>query len=442
MEIYFTLFKANQIKDPSISLKPAIFLSINPLLAIVYNLSTESDIMANLSSLNQKWAFDLLMDCLKIDGITGKESAIAKHVASTLIKLGIPKNLIKHDSAHKEIPLPTECGNLIVTLPGTSSGPRLLFSTHLDTVPLCAGAIPLLKGKKITASGKTALGGDNRTGVACLMYLAAKLIRENIPHPPITLLFTVREESGLFGARYVKPQDLGNPAMGFNVDGRGPEGITIGAVGAERFEVEIFGRASHAGVYPEKGISSIMVASIALAKIQNEGWFGKIQKKEGEGTSNIGVFSGKDMASAGDATNVVTDYVYLKGEARSHDSKFIKVIRQHYQDAFNHAATKVLDDKKRNAKVKFHFAQDYFPFKLKENEEVITKTLLASKNLGYESILKTGNGGLDANWLVRHGIPTVTYGAGQNNIHTVEEFVDTEAFWRGCQFTVELAKIS
>lgn len=396
--------------------------------------------MASFASLNQKWALDLLLGCLKINGVTGKEAAIAKHVIANLINVGVSKNLIKYDKAHQEIPLPTECGNVIVTLPGNVKGPRLLFSTHLDTVPLCAGAVPVLKGKKITAAGKTALGGDNRTGVACLIYLAAKLMKENIPHPPITLLFTVREESGLFGARYLKPADLSNPTMGFNVDGRGPEGITIGAVGAERFEVEIFGKASHAGVYPEKGISSIMVASIALAKIQIDGWFGKIQKKEGEGTSNIGIFSGKDLTSAGDATNVVTDYVYLKGEARSHDSKFIKVIRQHYQQAFEFAANQVLDDQKKKAKIKFHYAQDYFPFKLKENEEVIAKTLKASTALGYDSILKTGNGGLDANWLVKHGIPTVTYGAGQNNIHTVDEFIDTDAFWRGCQFTIELAK--
>ena len=137
---------------------------------------------------------------------------------------------------------------------------------------------------------------------------------------------------------------------------------------------------------------------------------------------------------------MVTDYVYLKGEARSHDSKFIKVIRQHYQQAFEFAANQVLDDQKKKAKIKFHYAQDYFPFKLKENEEVIAKTLKASTALGYDSILKTGNGGLDANWLVKHGIPTVTYGAGQNNIHTVDEFIDTDAFWRGCQFTIELAK--
>ncbi len=398
--------------------------------------------MTNSFSLNQKWATELLMGCLKIEGVTGKEFNIAKFVNAQLISLGVPKAQIKFDSVHKKIPLPTECGNLIVTLPGTVSGPRLLFSTHLDTVPLCAGAKPVLKGKKISSALPTALGGDNRTGVACLIYLAAKLIKENIPHPPITLLFTVREESGLFGARYVKLEDLKNPVMGFNVDGRIPEGITIAAVGAERFEVEITGKASHAGVYPEKGISAIMVASIALAKIHQEGWFGKINKKEGEGTSNIGVFSGKNMTSAGDATNVVTDYVYLKGEARSHNSSFIKTIRKHYQEAFEFAANQVLDDQNKKAKIKFHYTQDYYPFQLKESAEVIKKTLVASQSLGWDANLKSGNGGLDANWLVKHGIPTITFGAGQNNIHTIDEFVDTESFWRGCQFALQLARVS
>jgi hypothetical protein len=106
--------------------------------------------------------------------------------------------------------LPTQTGNLIVTLPGTRPGPRLLFSTHLDTVPLAAGAVPVRAGKRITPRGRTALGGDNRTGCACLVTLAATLLQQQLPHPPITLLFTVREESGLFGARYLDPKDLGS----------------------------------------------------------------------------------------------------------------------------------------------------------------------------------------------------------------------------------------
>ena len=84
----------------------------------------------------------------------------------------------------------------------------------------------------------------------------------------MTVLFTVREESGLWGARFVEKEDLGNPVYGFNCDGPSPYEIIIGAVGAERWEVEIIGKGSHAGVSPEKGISSTMIASIALANIQ------------------------------------------------------------------------------------------------------------------------------------------------------------------------------
>ena len=116
------------------------------------------------------------------------------------------------------------------------------------------------KGNRIISAERTALGGDNRTGVAVLATLAASLLEFNLPHPPLTLLFTVREESGLWGASAVDLEDLGRPLMGFNVDGQLAEEFTIGAVGAERREVEIFGRAAHAGVHPEEGISATMIA--------------------------------------------------------------------------------------------------------------------------------------------------------------------------------------
>jgi tripeptide aminopeptidase len=53
--------------------------------------------------------------------------------------------------------------------------------------------------------------------------------------------------------------------------------------------------------------------------------------------------------------------------------------------------------------------------------------------------VRTTNGGLDANWLVRHGIPTVTFGAGQNEAHTVDEWINLAEFEAGCRLAVELA---
>src|SRR5215470_17542712 len=273
----------------------------------------------NASPVDVKTAEDHLMRFLLVEGVTGQEAAIAAAVSDELKKVGVPPSAIRFDIANKRIPLPTQTGNLLVDLPGTRKGPRLLFATHLDTVPLCAGAQPKREGNRIVSDGTTALGGDNRTGCAVLVALAETLLKHKLPHPPITLLFTVREESGLHGARELDPKDLGGAAMCFNVDGKLAAEFLTGAVGQENWDVEIKGKASHAGVAPEKGISSTLVASVALTEAHRGGWFGKVVKPNGHGTSNPGIFGGKDGKPAGDATNVVTDYVHIKGEARSPD---------------------------------------------------------------------------------------------------------------------------
>ncbi|MFO0927751.1 MAG: M28 family peptidase [Gemmataceae bacterium] len=270
-------------------------------------------------SFDPEAAIGRLMRFLAVEGVTGQEKAIARTVTQALREAGVPAKQIRHDSAHERIPLPTQTGNLIVSLPGTRPGPRLLFACHLDTVPLAAGAVPVRSGRRITAQGPTALGGDNRTGVAVLVTLAAELLAQQLPHPPLTLLFTVREESGLFGARHLDPADLGDIGLCFNFDGRDPGEITIGAVGAERWVAEITGKAAHAGVHPEQGISATLVAALALAEIHRNGWFGKIQQGDKVGTSNVGSFGGLDNRPAGDATNVVTAFARLTGEARSHE---------------------------------------------------------------------------------------------------------------------------
>src|SRR5262245_37513958 len=84
-----------------------------------------------------------LIRFLAVEGVTGQEQAIGQEVVRALVEAGVPRKDVHFDDAHKRIPLPTETGNLIVTMPGTIAGDRRLFSTHLDTVPLCAGAVPV-----------------------------------------------------------------------------------------------------------------------------------------------------------------------------------------------------------------------------------------------------------------------------------------------------------
>src|SRR5262245_10536704 len=388
-----------------------------------------------------KAAEDHLMRFLSVEGVTGQEAAIAAAVSDELKKVGVPASAIRFDTVHKRIPVPTQTGNLLVDLPGTRSGPRLLFATHLDTVRLCACAKPRIEGRRIVSDRTTALGGDNRTGCAVLVSLAETLMTQKLPHPPITLLFTVREESGLHGARELDPKDLGGAAMCFNVDGQLPSDLITGAVGQVNWEAEIFGKASHAGVAPERGISATLAASLALAEAQRDGWFGKVVKKNERGTSNPGIFGGKNGKAAGDATNVVTDYVSIKGEARSPDEKFAAAIAEGFRQAFAKAAKMVKDADGETARVEFRTSPAYPPFEMKDSEPTVAHAMKAVKALGLKPTTIFSNGGLDANWLFRHGVPTVTIGAGQYEIHTINEYVDREEFAQGCRLGVLLATL-
>jgi tripeptide aminopeptidase len=388
-----------------------------------------------------KAAEDHLMRFLVVEGLSGQERAIGNAVCDELKKVGVPASAIRFDKVNERIPAPTQTGNLFVDLPGTRKGRRLLFITHLDTVALCAGAKPKREGDRIVSDGTTALGGDNRTGCAVLVTLVETLLKHKLPHPPLSLLFAVREESGIQGCRYLDPADLHGAEMGFNVDSMLAASLITGAVGQEYWDVDIKGKAAHAGLAPEKGISSTLVAAVALTEARRAGWFGKVVKPDGRGTSNAGVFGGKNGKAAGDATNVVTDYVHIKGEARSPDLAFAHAITEGFRQAFEKARAEVQDADGGAAEVKFEASHAYPPFDLGDDAPVVRHAVRAAESIGMKPTAVYSNGGLDANWLVKHGLPTVTIGAGQYEVHTVKEYVHLPEFANGCRLAVALATL-
>ncbi|MFV0299050.1 MAG: M20/M25/M40 family metallo-hydrolase, partial [Hyphomicrobiaceae bacterium] len=90
-------------------------------------------------------------------------------------------------------------------------------------------------------------------------------------------------------------------------------------------------------------------------------------------------------------------------------------------------------------KVKFTAHTDYHPFELKKTLPVVNKAIAGVKAAGMEPDIKVASGGLDANWLTRHGIPTVTFGAGQVSPHTIDEWIDLDQFHNACRLAITLA---
>jgi tripeptide aminopeptidase len=268
------------------------------------------------------------------------------------------------------------------------------------------------------------------------LFAALEILKKRLPHPPLTFFWPVQEEVGLYGARFVKPAALGNPKLCFNWDGNEPHRITVGATGAYRIDIEIEGLASHAGVAPEKGTSAIAIAGLAIADLQSAGWHGLVEKGKNRGTTNIGVITG------GNATNVVTPRVHVRAETRSHDPKFRKRLVQVFERAFKQAAGRVKNHQGVRGKVTFHADLHYESFRLPESEASVVEARRAITSIGLAPAHKISNGGLDANWLSARGMPTVTLGAGQQEVHTVNERLEIGSFLQGCRVALALATAS
>ncbi|MBJ44965.1 MAG: peptidase M20 [Planctomycetaceae bacterium] len=387
-----------------------------------------------ISGADRRCADQLLMRLLKIPGPSGREGQVSETVQQVLREAGVKANQIATDQAHQRSPLKGDIGNLVVNFPGSFSGPRRLLMAHLDTVPICVGCRPVKRDNVIrSANPDTGLGADNRAGSAVLLATALRLMKYSVPHPPITMLWTVQEEVGLQGARLLKLGLLKKPRFAFNWDGGSAAKITIGATGGYRMEIVVRGHASHAGNAPERGVSAIGVAAVAIADLQRRGWHGAVAKKGKVGTSNIGVIEG------GAATNVVADHVRLLAEARSHDPDFRQQIVTQIEDAFQHATQRVTSTDGKRAEIRINGRLDYESFCLPTDHVCVAAAKQAVQSAGRTAELAVANGGLDANWLTARGIPTVSLGCGQKGQHTVEESMDLREYHSACEIAMHLA---
>jgi tripeptide aminopeptidase len=269
--------------------------------------------------------------------------------------------------------------------------------------------------------------------VAVILNAALQILKQGLPHPPLTFLWTIQEEVGLQGARLASLEMLGKPRLAFNWDGGVADKLTIGATGGYRMEINIRGLASHAGNAPERGVSAIAIAALAIANLEADGWHGSIRQGDQLGTSNIGVIQG------GAATNVVTDHVQIMAEARSHDPEFRKQIVRRIEQSFKDAATRLPNDQGRTGSVSFSGRLDYESFRLPIDSACVQSAQAAVRACGGEPQLAIANGGLDANWMSARGIPTVSLGCGQRDQHTTNESLDLRQFRRACQIAVAIA---
>jgi tripeptide aminopeptidase len=265
-----------------------------------------------------------------------------------------------------------------------------------------------------------------------LTAVIERLKRGDAGYPPAVISFLIQEEVGLEGARHLDVSKVGTVDRAFNFDGGTVEKLTIGAIGGERMDIKLTGIPAHAGVAPEKGASTIVMAARAIADLDAQGWLGRVERDGKFGTANVGVIQ------AGEATNVITPEAHLRAEARSHDAEMRSRIVAAIRDAFARAASSVSNDEGRGGAFEFDSHVDYEAFRLAEDHPSIVAASEAIRLVGREPFGEVSNGGVDANWLFRHGIEAVTLGCGQRNIHTADETLVIADYLDACRIATWL----
>jgi dipeptidase D len=137
-----------------------------------------------------------------------------------------------------------DAGNLVVYVPaskGHEDAPVVAIQNHLDMVTVKTAETqhdftrdPLtlqVDGEWLKATGTT-LGADNGIGVAAAL---AVMTDETVVHPPLELLFTTEEETGLYGASGLDASMLSATRM-LNLDTEDWGEIYIGCAGGYGYE--------------------------------------------------------------------------------------------------------------------------------------------------------------------------------------------------------------
>lgn len=355
------------------------------------------------------------LDLAQINGPSGSERSIADYAISKLKALGLE---VEEDGVGPDIG--SDAGNVYATLRGTVNGGTPIFlNCHMDTVEPTAGIRILNDNGLIRTDGSTILGGDDRAGMAIVLEAVESIIEDNAPHAGVQIIFTVSEEVGLRGAKAMDHSRI-KGRFGYVFDTQKPPGgLTVSAPSHETVGVQVHGKAAHAGMAPENGISAIVAASRAIARM-------KLGRIDEETTASIGLING------GKARNIIPDLVTIKGEARSRNEAKLAAQVEHMRDTFEQEAQAI------GATVDFESIREYDCYRWSESDPIIKLATTALKRAGMEPVFQDGGGGSDANIFNSAGIPTVVVGTGYDDAHTHTEHLAIDDLVRATEFARSL----
>ena len=342
----------------------------------------------------------------------------------------------------------------IPATPGLESKPKIGFIAHMDTVSdycdhdikpivhenydggdLALGTsgrtlsvkdfphLPSLKGRTlITTDGTTVLGADDKAGIAEIMTMAERLIKENIPHGTICIAFTPDEEVGA-GTAHFDVEKFGAD-FAYTLDGDSEGEIQYENFNACKADFEITGFGVHPGSSKDTMINACLVAMEINQMLPG--------CETPRGTEDYeGFFHLTNMS--GDVTSAELHYII-----RDHDKDYFEMRKN----------TLRLIEKDLNAKwgegtVKLTITEQY-----KNMSEIIAGCMHLIENAKQACVnanvapqILPIRGGTDGCQLSFKGLPCPNLGTGGHAYHGPYEHITGEGMDQATDIVLELVKI-
>lgn len=379
---------------------------------------------------------------------TEKQKNLSALLAEELIEMGV------EDAGMDEF------GYVYATIPANSTReniPVICFCSHVDTAPDCSGtnvkpilhknydgeeiilpddALQILSPVShpylrthigediITASGKTLLGADDKSGVAVIMQAADFIVKNPaIKHGTIKILFTPDEEIGK-GTAKLNMKKLG-AQFGYTLDGGEAGSLEDETFSADGVKIIINGVIAHPGYAKNKLVNALKIAGEILHALPVTEWAPEATEKK-EGFVHPVRFEG--IAERATIEFIVRDFEtdILK--------KYEEKLKAIAEDVVGHYL---------GASMEFIVTEQYRNMKkiLDENPQVAAYAAEAINRAGLDVTTESIRGGTDGSRLSYMGMPCPNIFTGMQCIHSKLEWIGVKDMALAGETIVHLSMI-
>ena len=353
-----------------------------------------------------------------------------------------------------------EYGYVYATIPSNSKKNNvsvICFCSHVDTAPDCRGTnvkpilhknydgedivlpddnsqvlspvvYPYLKtqvgGDIITASGKTLLGADDKSGIAAIMQAAEYLMNyPSIKHGEIKILFTPDEEIGQ-GTANLDMKKLG-AQYGYTLDGGKAGSLEDETFSADAATIVINGVIAHPGYAKNKLVNALKIGAEILHALPTNEWAPEATEKK-EGFVHPVRFGG------------IAEKATLEFIVRDFDDEKLKQHGERLRNIAENVVSHYL-----GATLEFSIHEQYRNMKkiLDENPQVAAYAAEAINRTGLDVTTESIRGGTDGSRLSYIGLPCPNIFTGMQGIHSKLEWVGVNDMAKAAETIVHLSMI-